>query len=153
MPYDKLLQLIEDVEGKLENVIRFVYKIKTLAQYRGISEQLKFEANYSLDTEHFYFDGLNLIMFINKNRLSTQDAIGLKEWLKTNPLTFDYISADPTFEPLPEADQEAIRKLKTFYPNTVIQTGCWNEVEYVADTKTWIENKLNGVTELALGGK
>lgn len=43
-----------------------------------------------------------------------------------------YSLAEPTFEPLPEADQEAIRKLKTFYPNTVIQTGCWNEVTYSA---------------------
>lgn len=64
-----------------------------------------------------------------------------------------YSLAEPTFEPLPEADQEAIRKLKTFYPNTVIQNGCWNEVEYVADTQKWIEKKLTGVTELALGGK
>lgn len=43
-----------------------------------------------------------------------------------------YVMNEPTFEPLPEADQEAIRKLKTFYPNTVIQTGCWNEVTYSA---------------------
>lgn len=37
-----------------------------------------------------------------------------------------------TQEDLPQQDQEAIRKLKTFYPNTVIDTGCWNEVTYSA---------------------
>nr|DAZ19966.1 MAG TPA: hypothetical protein [Caudoviricetes sp.] len=70
-------------------------------------------------------------------------------------LSVDYvtISYEPIFEPLPEDIQAQYKALKSYYPNTVIQTGCWNEVEYVADTKTWIENKLNGVTELALGGK
>lgn len=38
----------------------------------------------------------------------------------------------PTQEDLPQQDQEAIRALITFYPNTVIQTGCWNEVTYSA---------------------
>lgn len=67
-----------------------------------------------------------------------------------NPFKVDY-HAEPTFEPLPEEVQAQYKALKSYYPNTVIQTGCWNEVEYVADTKTWIENKINGVTELALG--
>ena len=38
----------------------------------------------------------------------------------------------PTQEDLPQQDQEAIRALTTYYPNTVIQTGCWNEVTYSA---------------------
>lgn len=88
----------------------------------------------------------------------TADKLGknqteLKEQYPDLSVNFIAINYQPTFEPLPEADQEAIRKLKTFYPNTVIQTGCFNEVEYVADTQKWIEKKLTGVTELALGGK
>lgn len=43
-----------------------------------------------------------------------------------------YKLSQPTQEDLPQQDQEAIRNLKTFYPNTVIQTGCWNEVTYSA---------------------
>ena len=64
-----------------------------------------------------------------------------------------YVMNEPTFEPLPEEIQAQYKALKSYYPNTVIQTGCWNEVEYVADTQKWIEKKLTGVTELALGGK
>lgn len=68
------------------------------------------------------------------------------EWTKIkNDVKFSAQLSKPTFEPLPEADQEAIRKLKTFYPNTVIQTECWNEVEFVADTKLYIEKKINEV--------
>ena len=43
-----------------------------------------------------------------------------------------YKLSQPTQEDLPQQDQEAIRALKTYYPNTVIQTGCWNEVTYSA---------------------
>ena len=56
----------------------------------------------------------------------------LKEQYPDLSVNFIAINYQPTFEPLPEADQEAIRNLKTFYPNTVIQTGCWNEVTYSA---------------------
>nr|DAP05151.1 MAG TPA: hypothetical protein [Caudoviricetes sp.] len=38
----------------------------------------------------------------------------------------------PTFEPLPEEIQTQYKALKSYYPNTVIQTGCWNEVAYSA---------------------
>lgn len=44
----------------------------------------------------------------------------------------------PIFEPLPQADQDAIKKLKTYYPNTVINTGAWTEIEYIADTKEFL---------------
>lgn len=43
-----------------------------------------------------------------------------------------YKLSQPTQEDLPQQGQEAIRALKTYYPNTVIQTGCWNEVTYSA---------------------
>lgn len=59
----------------------------------------------------------------------------------------------PTFEPLSEDIQSQIKALKSYYPNTIIDTGAWTKVEYVADTQKWIEKKLTGVTELALGGK
>lgn len=40
--------------------------------------------------------------------------------------------ATPTFEPLPEEVQAQYKALKSYYPNTVIDTGCWNEVTYSA---------------------
>lgn len=67
---------------------------------------------------------------INDNRFTDKDtAISIITDEETKVLL---ALLNSTFEPLPEADQEAIRKLKTFYPNTVIQTGCWNEVTYSA---------------------
>lgn len=94
--------------------------------------------------------------YAGEGRISICDStfLSLEEWkqhLSENPLKATFLLKEPIFEPLPEEVQTQYKALKSYYPNTVIQTGCWNEVEYVADTKTWIENKINGVTELALG--
>ena len=66
-----------------------------------------------------------------------------KEFLskkKTNGVPFTMICPlnIPIFEPLPQADQDAIKKIKTYYPNTVINTGAWTEIEYIADTKEFL---------------
>ena len=55
-----------------------------------------------------------------------------------------YETAQPEFIPLPEEEQDAIRKLKTYYPTSVITNdqGCTMELDYVADTKNYIDNKF-----------
>lgn len=58
-----------------------------------------------------------------------------------------YVMNEPTFEPLPEETQTQYKALKSYYPNTVIQTGCFNEVEYVADTKMYIDKKIDELNE------
>ena len=69
------------------------------------------------------------------------DFISMKN-TEGDPLKIVY-PIEPTFEPLPEEVQAQYKALKSYYPNTVIQTGCWNEVEYVADTQKWIEKKFD----------
>lgn len=69
------------------------------------------------------------------------------EWTKIkNDVKFSAQLSKPTFEPLPEEIQEQYKALKSYYPNTVIQTGCWNEVTYVADTELYIEKKLSEIS-------
>lgn len=116
----------------------------------GMFDKLKFLAAYRDDSEHGYCQS-GIFIFIDKSRLSSLDADGLKAFLKSNNITTIFKVENSTFEPLPEEVQAQYKALKSYYPNTVIQSGAFNEVTYVADTKTWIENKLNGVTELALG--
>lgn len=91
----------------------------------------------------------SLIYFVAEGLGKNQTE--LKEQYPDLSVNFIAINYQPTFEPLPEEIQAQYKALKSYYPNTVIQSGAFNEVEYVADTKTWIENKLNGITELALG--
>lgn len=56
----------------------------------------------------------------------------LKEQHPDLSVNFIVINHQPTFEPLPEEVQAQYKVLKSYYPNTVIQTGCWNEVTYSA---------------------
>lgn len=132
----------------LGNVTRTMIMIENSSYNVTFSDKFKFINNYDLDEPHFYYWNNVLHLFVPVQLTSSQK---FREWLQTNPVGIVYTLETPTFEPLPEEVQAQYKALKSYYPNTVIQTGCWNEVEYVADTKTWIENKLNGVTELALG--
>lgn len=67
-----------------------------------------------------------------------------KAWLIENPLKIAYETTNPEFIPLPQPEQNAIRALKTYYPTTVITNdqGCTMELDYVADTKNYIDNKF-----------
>ena len=111
----------------------------------GMFDKLKFLAAYRDDSEHGYCQS-GIFIFIDKSRLSSLDADGLKAFLKSNSITTIFKVENPTFEPLPEDIQAQYKALKSYYPNTVIQTGCWNEVEYVADTKMYIDKKLSEIS-------
>lgn len=77
----------------------------------------------------------------------------LKAWLKENPVTVIYILSTPIETDIPEETMNAYRKLYTNYPSTVIQNdaGAGMEVEYVADTKSYIDNKLKELVQAAYG--
>lgn len=121
----------------------------TTILYDDVAENLpKIYTNASIYNGVEY--GEITISFLPDSEFNTLESF--KNWLdEKGNVKVIYIVKEPTFEPLPEEVQAQYKALKSYYPNTVIQTSCWNEVEYVADTKTWIENKINGVTELALG--
>ena len=55
-----------------------------------------------------------------------------------------YESAEETFVPLTESEQSALEALTTYFPTTIISNDadCEMEIEYVADTKTYIDNKF-----------
>lgn len=78
-----------------------------------------------------------------------ENAQQFKEFLKTkkdegNPLYVFYETISTEFVPLPQSEQNAIRALKTYYPTTTITNdqGCTMELDYVADTKNYIDNKF-----------
>lgn len=78
-----------------------------------------------------------------------ENAQQFKEFLKIkkdegNPLYVFYETISTEFAPLPQSEQNSIRALKTYYPTTVITNdqGCVMELDYVADTKLYIDNKF-----------
>ena len=85
---------------------------------------------------------------------SISTAEDFKQMLKDNyasgtPVTFVYELAEPIETPLSEEEIEAYKALHTNYPVTTIYNndGAGTEVEYVADTKNYIDNKI--ATEVA----
>lgn len=57
---------------------------------------------------------------------------------------FVYQTSEETFVPLTDPEQSAIEALTTYFPTTIIanDADCEMEIEYVADTKTYIDNKF-----------
>lgn len=86
-------------------------------------------------------DGVKYFSAPNEN-VATVDEF--KAWLVENPLKIAYETTKTEFVPLPQPEQNAIRALKTYYPTTVITNdqGCTMELDYVADTKNYIDNKF-----------
>ena len=59
----------------------------------------------SIDNEGICIHPGNCIIFrINKAKLQTQDASGLKQWLQANPVTVVYELASPTYELIEQSD-------------------------------------------------
>lgn len=76
----------------------------------------------------------NMYTRFAKGTITEENKIEVMQSLNTeeNPLYVLGQLKEPTFEPLPEEIQTQYKALKSYYPNTVIQTGCWNEVTYSA---------------------
>lgn len=64
------------------------------------------------DEECITLFGKNIFVRFNKDKnINTAEA--LTEWLKQNPLTVDYVLAEPVTEPLPESVQAQLQALRT----------------------------------------
>lgn len=104
------------------------------------------------DKEHFRLSASNgvfnqVVLFTNVDTVS--DVNALKNWLKANPVEILVPLAAPIETDIPEETMTAYRNLCTNYPSTVIQndSGAGMEVEYVADTKSYIDNKLKELVQ------
>lgn len=81
-----------------------------------------------------------------------KDAAQFRKWLIDNNVQI-IEQINPIETDIPEDTMTAYRKLCTNYPSTVIQndSGAGMEVEYVADTKSYIDNKLKELIQAAYG--
>lgn len=80
---------------------------------------------------------------------------GLANWkahLAENPLKIISVADEETFEPLPKADQQTLKQLKTFYPTSIISgitednSGIWIQANIVCDPKNYINNEITKIT-------
>ena len=108
------------------------------------------------DKEHFRLSTSNgifsqVVLFTNVDTVN--DVNALKNWLKLNPVEILVPLSAPIETDIPEETMTAYRNLCTNYPSTVVENdaGAGMEVEYVADTKSYIDNKLKELIQAAYG--
>ena len=89
-------------------------------------------------------------LYVSLNGTETLD--GLKRLLAQKPMTLVGILAAPTIEELPEDVQAELNGLYTYNLHTDMwnNDGAYINLKYVADTKTWINNKIAGLSTAML---
>ena len=112
-------------KGFTENLSNPVYSVSTHLPKNSIS------LNFKYDILFFHASGLTASEWKSKH---PDVVIGAVVTLEA-----------PTFEPLPETDQQAIRELRTYHGNTVVTTGAHTEVDYIADPKLYIDGKVTSL--------
>ena len=98
----------------------------------------------------FTYEGDNRISItIKKEDLETQDVEGVKKYFQKNNMIVEYNLAEEEVEPYTEEQQTAYNQLqnaKTYKTVTNVFTeNAELEMEYIADTKTYIDNKVNNM--------
>ena len=78
---------------------------------------------------------------------SADDVDSFKSFLKQNNIIFWAQTVSETFIPLSESEQSALNALTTYYPTTVLDNdqGCEMSVQYIADTKAYIDKKIGAI--------
>lgn len=111
----------------------------------AIASSFKVSTKGTTDVGQFVVnDGINSRYF-NSNQNSLE---AWKTWLAENPQTVVYQLAKPTIEELPENVQTELNGLYTYNLHTDMwnNDGAYMGLKYVADTKTWINNKIAGLS-------
>ena len=96
--------------------------------------------------------GTTLVLCLKKILLSQETAEGIRQWCEENPFHVVYQLATPTVEELPDDVQTELNGLYTYNLHTDMwnNDGAFMNLKYVADTKTWINNKIAGLSTAML---
>lgn len=92
---------------------------------------------------------------LDKSNLSTQDLTGFKTWLNKNPITVVYQLATPTEEDISAELLSQLKELQTYVTTTNVMFEASDvypivDLEYIADTKTYIDNKFKELAEVII---
>lgn len=102
--------------------------------------------------ENGYLINNNIFFVRVAESLALNTEPDFRTWLASNPITLQYVLATPIETDLSEAQIQAYKSLTTFKPTSIISNdaGAQMEVEYAADTKAWVTNKINTLIKEAI---
>ena len=111
----------------------------------AIASSFKVSTKGTTDVGQFVVNDGNNSRYFNSNQNSLE---AWKTWLAENPQTVVCQLATPTVEELPENVQTELNGLYTYNLHTDMwnNDGAYMDLKYVADTKTWINNKIAGLS-------
>lgn len=86
-------------------------------------------------------------VFSKAESLALDTEPDFRTWFASNPITLQYVLATPIETDLSEAQIQAYKSLTTFKPTSIISNdaGAWMGASYVADTKLYIDNKIQEI--------
>lgn len=145
---------------ELDNTIAFGFVKDDKKAGKGLCNAFvtKMSGVSTIDEEFSQFRAVGKIIYIriNKSRLTTEDVAGFKEWLAARktagtPVIVEYETEEETIEAYTEAQQTVhnqLQNVKTYKTVTNVFTeNAELEMEYIADTKTYIDNEINSIKE------
>lgn len=111
----------------------------------AIASSFKVSTKGTTDVGQFVVNDGNNSRYFNSNQNSLE---AWKAWLAENPQTVVYQLATPTIEELPTDVQTELNGLMTYNLHTDMwnNDGAFMNLKYVADTKTWINKKIAGIS-------
>lgn len=140
------------LDGSEQNVEGFVLRNETVAVYYvEILEKQKGSDNVIIDkmryeygawggtTGEYTFSGHPVSKLIYLSIPVSEEGEGIKSWFTSNQLVLWYETAEETFVPLSESEQEAMNALYTFRPTTVLSNDCDCNMTLTYKTKKSLE--------------
>lgn len=76
------------------------------------------------------------------------DITSFEGWLDSNEVYVLVPLANPIITELSKDEVDKILSLHTYYPNTTVISDCDCQIEYVADTKSYIDNKFKELAQV-----
>lgn len=142
------IQKIENIKGgnfyEDTKTVRMLipYKVgKTIAYASLCNRSINLKRSFwNEDIVGYYNDLSNIVIRFSKENFPTLDSVNT--YFNENETYVLLFNSETTFKPLPETDQQAIKAIKSYYHNTIIQTGAYTESTCVADPKLYIDKKL-----------
>lgn len=112
-------------------------------------------SNYTTDINFSNTNGNSVSFKRVEEYWGVKNGAELKGFLKTRydsgkPVVVQYVLATPIETPLTSEEIAAYKSLHTYSPNTTVtnDSGCGMSVEYVADTKTYIQSVEDKITAI-----
>lgn len=99
----------------------------------------------------FYVSSTNI--YVSYNEITSLN--NFKTWLNKNPITVYYQLATPTEEDIPAELLSQLKELQTYVTTTNVMFEASDvypivDLEYIADTKTYIDNKFKELAEVII---